>query len=216
MQFSGGPTDIYGNVTFSGGEVINSGSGNVVTFYGNVQHAGDEIRTSPTNTTVFFGNFTGAGPFTGTGAVRFEGAVSPGASPAAVPVEGDVHLGADSRLVMELAGTTAGAQYDQLHVGGLLSLDGALDVTLLDDFAPRYGDTFDLLDFGALAGRFDTIELPVLGGGLVWNTAALYSAGMITAVPEPAGWSLLVVAFSVAFATSRRARRLRVAGFRNL
>src|SRR4029453_7086343 len=120
MQFSGGPTDIYGNVSFTGGagggEMINSGSGNVVTFYGNVTNNGDEIRTSPTNTTVFFGNVTGAGTFTGTGAVRFEGSFMPGNSPAAVSAEGDLELGADSRLVMEIGGTIAGAQYDQLHV----------------------------------------------------------------------------------------------------
>jgi T5SS/PEP-CTERM-associated repeat protein len=211
MQFSGGATDIYGNVTFTGGtgggEMINSGSGNVVTYYGNVAHLGDEIRTSPTNTTVFFGNVTGNGPFTGTGAVRFEGAVSPGNSPGIMPAEGDLHFGADSRLLMELAGTSPGSQYDQLHVGGVLSLDGALDVTLLDDFTPRYGDTFDLLDFAALAGRFDTVNLPALKAGLLWDTSALYSTGTIAAVPEPAGWLLVCVGVAAAAVTIRIRRR---------
>ncbi len=164
MQFSGGPTDIFGNVTFTGGagggEMINSGGGNVVTFYDNVTHNGDEIRTSPTNTTVFFGNVTGAGPFTGTGAVRFEGTFSPGLSPAEVSMEGSVELSGDARLVMELGGTVPGDQHDQLEVDGLLSLGGKLEVTLLDGFTPRYGDAFDLFDFGTLAGRFDTLDLP--------------------------------------------------------
>src|SRR4029453_19340869 len=121
MQFSGGPTDIYGNVSFTGGagggEMINSGSGNVVTFYGNVTHNGDEIRTSPTNTTVFFGNVSGAGAYTGTGAVRFEGSFMPGNSPGRVTLEGDMQLGAASRLMIELKGTIPGDQYDQLQIG---------------------------------------------------------------------------------------------------
>ncbi len=199
MQFSGGPTDIFGNVTFTGGagggEMINSGGGNVVTFYDNVTHIGDEIRTSPTNTTVFFGNVTGNGPFTGTGSVRFEGMLAPGLSPAEVSMEGSAELSGDARLVMELGGTVPGDQHDQLEVEGLLSLGGKLEVALLDGFMPRYGDTFDLLDFGALSGRFDTLNLPVLDAGLVWDTSALYSSGAITAVPEPAGILLLFGGF---------------------
>jgi len=203
MQFSGGPTDIYGNVSFTGGagggEMINSGGANVVTFYGNVTHNGDEIRTSPTNTTVFFGDVTGAGPFTGTGAVRFEGTFAPGNSPATVEVEGDLQLGPASRLALELAGTNAGQQYDQLHVGGLLALDGTLDVSLLAGFAPRDGDRFDLIDFGSLVGRFDDVQLPDLNDGLVWDTAALYSTGTITAVPEPASILLALLGLACLF-----------------
>jgi hypothetical protein len=131
MQFSGGPTDIYGNVNFTGlvggGELINSGAGNVVTFYGDVNHNGDEIRTSPSNTTVFFRN--GGGPFTGAGVVRFEGTFSPGNSPARVAIEGDILQGASSRLEIELAGTSQRGEFDQIQVGGLLSLAGTFGYT---------------------------------------------------------------------------------------
>jgi len=85
MQFSGGPTDVYGSVSLAGtGKVINSGGYNVATFYNAVDHRGSEIRTSATNTTVFFGAVTGPGSFTGAGTVQFEGAYSPGASPALI------------------------------------------------------------------------------------------------------------------------------------
>jgi autotransporter family porin len=214
MQFSGGPTDVYGNVSFTGGtgggELINSGGANVVTFYGNVTHNGDEIRTSPTNTTVFFGDVTGAGPFTGTGAVRFEGSFAPGNSPAAVEIEGDVQLGADARLQLELGGTKPAVQYDQLHIGGVLSLDGSLDVSLLDGFVPSYGATFDLLDSASLVGQFETVHLPALDGGLGWDTTSLYTTGAITAVPEPGAW--LLVMFGVcSLAVKTLRRRLRAA-----
>jgi hypothetical protein len=95
---------------------------------------------------------------------------------------------------MELGGTIAGAQYDQLQIGGSLSLDGTLAVSLLDGFSPRYSDTFDLLDFGALDGEFQMVSLPALNAGLSWDTSALYSTGTINAVPEPATLLLAVLA----------------------
>jgi hypothetical protein len=133
-----------------------------VIFNDNVTHNGDEIRTSPTNTTVFFGNVTGAGPFTGPGTVRFEGTFSPGNSPAVVTLEGDLSLGSDAILNMELGGTSEGSQYDRLDVAGPLSIDGALEVSLLNQFQPTLGDRFDLFDYLALDGRFDNIKLPLL------------------------------------------------------
>jgi hypothetical protein len=200
MQFSGGPTDIYGNVTFTGGtgggEMINSGGANVVTFYGNVVHNGDEIRTSPTNTTVFFGDVTGAGPFTGTGAVRFEGTFAPGNSPAAVTFEGDLNLGGDARLSMEIGGTIEGSQRDHVDVAGSLLVDGTLEVLLLNQFQPAVGDRFDLFDYLALDGRFDEIKLPLLPAGHYWDATELYSSGtlLVSAIPEPAAVLIWITA----------------------
>jgi T5SS/PEP-CTERM-associated repeat protein len=197
MQFSGGPTDIYGDVSFTGGagggEIINSGGGNVVTFYGNVEHNGDEIRTSPTNTTVFFGNVTGAGPFTGTGAVRFEGTFMPGNSPGQIAMDVDVKFTDDALLVMELSGASDG-EYDQLQISGLLSLGGILEVTLQEGFSPRSGDRFNLLDFGALTGQFDAVRLPNLIGSLDWDTARLYQDGSLSVIPEPGALLLMLAA----------------------
>jgi hypothetical protein len=197
MQFSGGVADVFGAIGLvggaTGGKIINSGSGNLVTFYDDVIHNGAEIRTSAGNTSVFFGSVSGAGNFTGTGTVQFEGGYSPGNSPAAVGFEGDAALGSESSLLMELAGRERGAQYDTLLVSGLLALDGALDVTLLGGYTPAYGNTFDLLDWGGLEGAFDTINLPVLGAGLSWDTSNLYSTGAIGVVPEPATLALLAL-----------------------
>jgi hypothetical protein len=38
-------------------------------------------------------------------------------------------LGHSTRITIELGGTTAGSQYDQIHVTGQLTLDGALKVS---------------------------------------------------------------------------------------
>jgi hypothetical protein len=158
MQFSGGPTDIFGSVSFTGGagggEMINSGGSNVVTFYGDVTHNGDEIRTSATNSTVFFGTVSGAGPFTGPGAVRIEGTLVPGSSPTALTFQGSLSLAFRSRLEIELGGPEPGAEHDQLRITGPATLDGALQVSVIDGFTPSLGQSFEVLAAGAIEGQF--------------------------------------------------------------
>jgi hypothetical protein len=82
-------------------------------------------------------------------------------------------------LSIELAGTTPGTQYDQLHVTGQLSLGGTLAVALISGFTPTAGNSFDILDFGSLIGAFNTILLPALSVGLMWNTSQLYLTGTL-------------------------------------
>jgi hypothetical protein len=175
MQFSGGPTDIYGNVSFTsgagGGELINSGGANVVTFYGNVTHNGDEIRTSPTNTTVFFGDVSGAGPFTGTGAVRFEGAFSPGNSPAIINMGGNVEFGPSAAFEIEIGGLTPGTQHDRINIAGQATLNGALELSLINGFVPSPGDSFTIMTFGSRSGTFSQIVQPTMA-----QFNAIYSA----------------------------------------
>jgi T5SS/PEP-CTERM-associated repeat protein len=208
MLFSGGNTDVFGEVENLGGEgggkVITSGGGSVTTFYDNFEHRGDEVRTAPGCTTVFFGDVYGPGNFTGGGAVWLEAGYYPGSSPAAVDFEGDLVLGSGADLVMELGGLLLGSQYDHLDIAGLFAADGTLDVTLLPGFIPRPGDEFDLLNFADLDGAFDHIRLPDLAPGLAWDTSGLYATGTIGVVPEPATLSLLALGAAAAFARRRR------------
>src|SRR5439155_6907414 len=85
------------------------------------------------------GTLTGAGtvaaPVSGTGTV------SPGLPVGRLSVTGDVGLGG---LAADLAGTTAGTQYDQLAVAGAVAVAGPLHVAL--DFTPAVGDAFVLID----------------------------------------------------------------------
>jgi len=115
------------------------------------------------------------------------GTISPGNSPGMLAIEGDFTQGDDGTLLIELAGT----EHDVLQVGGEVSLDGTLEVSLVDGFQPAPGDTFDIFDFGLITGDFDEIILPALGGSLAWDDSALLAAGSISVVPEPA--SLLFV-----------------------
>ena len=116
----------------------------------------------------------------------FEGGTfSPGNSPGIVTAStvtfdrSPVTSGSPTLLV-ELGGTTPGAGYDQLHVTGQLSLAGLLQVVLVPGFMPGSGNSFDLLDWGSLAGTFSSISLPALTAGLTWNTSQLYTTGVLS------------------------------------
>lgn len=98
-----------------------------------------EIRTSTGGASVFFGAVAGAGSFTGIGTVFFEGDLRPGNSPAPVVFGGDVALGAASSSLFELGGLTRGSEYDGIDVAGALTLDGTLNIALLNAFDLQAG-----------------------------------------------------------------------------
>ena len=90
-------------------------------------------------------------------------------------------------LQAELGGTAA-ATFDRLAVIGTLYAGGILDVRLLDDYRPASGDTFDILDFSAVDGVFETLDLP--GSAANWNLTKLYTDGEIRY--RPIGTVLMV------------------------
>ncbi len=204
LAFSGGTTDVFGDVTnSSGARIVTSGAGTVTTFYDDVIHNGLEIFTGAGCSTVFFGAQSGAGSFTGTGTIYFNGDLRPGNSPASVLYEGDVVFGSASSLFLEIGGLLAGSQYDRVNVGGTLFADGTLEVALLAGFAPHFGDTFDLIDAGNFAGSFDAIDLPALAGGLEWDATNLQTTGQLRVVPEPGIGALLLSALALLGARGR-------------
>ena len=191
MVFSGDvffTEDVKNNEAFA---LIAVSGGAGATFYEDVINYG-EIRVGAGCTATFYGDLTGNGT-TGTGTVYLDGDMRPGASPGEMSFDGDVVLGMVASLEAQLAGTAPGTGYDVLDVAADLSLAGTLNVVLIDGFDPALGDTFDLLDWGALDGTFNTVNLPNLDPGLAWNTSELYSDGVIAVVPEPATLILLAV-----------------------
>ncbi len=147
------------------------------------------------NNGVIIGDFPGAieltGYVKGVGTLEYvtvTGTLSPGFSPVRMHAS-NLGIGDGGRLVMELGGTSGGSEYDQLEVAGALTLDGTLQVSLIDGFAPGVGDTFDILDFNVagLGGEFDAIELPELTGRKTWRTLDLYYTGVISVIEMLAG-----------------------------
>ena len=95
-----------------------------------------------------------------------EGTVSPGNSAGIITVQGDYSNLNSGLLQIELGGTTAGTEHDQLVVTGTATMNGTLTVTLLPGFLPELGETFFIIDHTIGTLTFDTVNLPNLAGGL--------------------------------------------------
>ena len=204
MAFAGN-TELLGDVRLSSnGQLITSGNDSLTIIFDDLEHNGAEIRTSAGASTVIFGDATGAGSYTGTGTVFFEGDLRPGNSPGIIDFEGDVVFGLNTESFFEIAGLDVG-EFDQLLVQGELNLGGELTLQFLDGFDPLLGDSFDLLDWGTLEGSFHSLNLPTLNAGLRWDTGSLYSSGTlsISNVPEPTSAALLG-AFLLGWSVRRR------------
>jgi hypothetical protein len=73
-------------------------------------------------------------------------------------VGGNYTQGATGDLVVQIGGRDAGTGYDVLSVGGTATLDGTLEIQVLDGFFAEPGDTFTILTFADRAGDFAAID----------------------------------------------------------
>jgi hypothetical protein len=208
VALSAGTSDVFGKVMNTGNGNIVTVGGGVTTFHDDMVHNGAEIRTASGARTVFLGAESGAGNFTGTGVVEFQGDLRPGNSPAAINFGGDMVLGHSARLNIELGGPLPGMNFDQLNVAGRASIDGALNVTLINSFTPVVGQRFDIITFGTLQGDFSQFIGLNLGNGLTLTPGIdghIYYLG-VTPVPEP---TALLFAGLAAFVWWRRREVIR-------
>lgn len=200
VAFSGGFSDVYGKVDNDAtGQIISAGAG-VLTFHDDVVHNGTEIRTTAGSRTVFLGGVSGAGAYTGTGTVEYQGDLRPGNSPANVFYSGSVVIGASATSHFEIGGAVPGSEYDRLTIAGAVALDGRLDINLINGFTPIAGQQFTLIDnlgTNPMQGTFSGIGegSSFLSGGQLWS--ASYAGGdgnnfVLTAVPEPTTWALIL------------------------
>jgi Ca2+-binding RTX toxin-like protein len=55
-----------------------------------------------------------------------------------------------ARINIQLGGSTAGTNFDQVDINGNAAFDGTLNVSLLNNFTPTLGSTFDVLTYDSL------------------------------------------------------------------
>lgn len=119
-----------------------------------------------------------AGSLEGTGTVTAEvqnhGTISPGESAGKLTFNGNLTYFSDAHTRIELGGLTPVTHFDQIVVNGAVTLDGALEVNLIDAgqglFTPAAGNVFEILTAtGNISGAFASISLPVLPDGLAWE-----------------------------------------------
>ncbi|MCC6358991.1 MAG: hypothetical protein IT450_09620 [Phycisphaerales bacterium] len=86
--------------------------------------------------------------------------VQPGRTLGTLSITGPYAQGAAGACEIELAGTTAGLEYDRLEIGGRVTLDGALVVRLVDGYEPMPGDRFEILTYAGRDGQFSSFSIP--------------------------------------------------------
>jgi autotransporter-associated beta strand protein len=175
LNIASGSLTLSGANTYSGGTTVNGG-----TLAVNGSIAG------PVSVN-FGGTLAGHGAVVGLAYVAFGGFLAPGNGPTSTGTLtlGSLTLNSGSQTNIKLAGATPGTQYDQVQIGGPLSLDGTLLVSLINGFMPAVGNAFDILTWptGGLTGTFASLQLPTLSGAEVWDTSQLYNTGELLVVP---------------------------------
>lgn len=150
-----------GFATFDNSGTINAASGtlqftSLIQSAGTIKLNGGNL-SSPNDITLNGGSLVGSGNITGN--LRNNGGnVAPGYSPGTINISGFYAQGANGSLTMEIGGATPGSGYDQLVVSGQASLNGTLNVTLINGFRPQVGDTFQLIALSSFTGSFATIN----------------------------------------------------------
>jgi T5SS/PEP-CTERM-associated repeat protein len=122
------------------------------------------------NVTIQFGGWV-----TGSGTINGElidsGRVGSGNSPGILTVQDDYTQNSDGLMSVEIGGTDPGSGYDQLQVSGTATIDGQLDVRLVNGFTPTVGQTFRIVTGSFFSGAFSSITQPSQAGISVSNDA---------------------------------------------
>ena len=147
-----------GSLTIAGaGEVILSGNSSF-TGVTNVQDGVLKVEgTLATSEVIVATGATlgGSGSISAPVTINADAALVPGSSPGILST-GDLTLDADADLNIEINGTTAGSEYDQIQVAGEIDLTGAT-LNISSSFTAAAGDQFLLIDnddVDAVTGNF--------------------------------------------------------------
>ncbi|MEA2475793.1 MAG: hypothetical protein QOE06_3708, partial [Thermoleophilaceae bacterium] len=134
--------------------------------------------------------------------------------PGTQTITGNYTQGLSGLLILDFAGLNPATQYDNLSIGGNVSLAGGLQVDLFNGFVPTLGQTFEILSWtGTLAGDFTSWNLPTFDGltftEIVESNRILLQVAASTATPEPSTFVLsfltLLPAMLLGAAVRRRA-----------
>ena len=208
-----------GTITGAGGTLVKSGTGpllltgtnaytGLTTVNGGLLTVNGSIAGPATVQTM--ATLGGSGTIGGAVTVQSGGALSPGSSfgdTGQLTLKSDLTLSGGSALLMEFDGTGSGL-YDQLDVQGLFAAGGTLQLTTDEGYTPALGDSFTL--FNGTTPGFESGSFLIstnLGEGLAWDTSSLALTGVVTVVPEPSTWALLLTALFLLLGWAHRPKQ---------
>ncbi|MFT5394502.1 MAG: hypothetical protein ACI8PT_004713, partial [Gammaproteobacteria bacterium] len=126
-----------------------------------------------------------------------------GNSPGTLMVQGDYQQGADAALFIELGGTEQGVKFDYLDISGQATIEGRIEVSLVDSFSPLHGASFEFLSaLGGVLGVFNQLTCTnCIGTGVSfeveYGTNFANLNAVVAPVPLPGAVWLLLSALGV-------------------
>lgn len=205
-------TSLAANGQLSTVNGANLAAGNVLNFSGNSTISGNFTNNGQvvgtTGTLSFANDVNGAGSYAGN--VQFQAAFNPGNSPATVNFNGgNATFATGSVLNMEILGSTAGVQYDQLVNINTLTFNGTLNLIFSNGYVPLAGSSFALLGFNTLNGSLAADHITVTGydrSRLDFSHLATNGVVSVTAVPEPETYAMFLAGLGMLGVVARRRR----------
>ncbi len=148
-------TTSISSVTFTNTGLVEAQAG-TLNFSGHLQTTG---ATTLAGGNLTAGSFTINGGMIGgtgtlTGAVSNSGQISPGASPGILTISGSYTQTSTGSINLEVGGATPGSQHDRLVVTGAATLNGTVNVQLINGYQPAQGSSFQVMSFGSRSGSF--------------------------------------------------------------
>jgi len=102
------------------------------------------------------GDLRGTGTIAGN-VINTDGAIHPGDSAGKLTINGSFTQTGEADLYIQMGGSVAGTDYDQLAVSGAANLGGYLNLGVFETYTPTLGDAFTIMTYGSRAGTFDRI-----------------------------------------------------------
>ena len=166
-----------GTLTLTGS---NTASGTTTVSAGGLAVTGS---TAGATTVASGATLSGTGTLGGTVTVQSGGILSPGTSPGSLTIQGDLTMDAGSTLAIEINGTTAGTQYDQLVVNGATGIGGAT-LSVVHGYTASAGDSHVIIvndAADAVTGTFSGLSeggtFTAGGDGSILHTSYAGSSG---------------------------------------
>ncbi len=113
-----------------------------------------------------------SGPGTVNANLTNAGEVDLGSNPGILAVKGNYTQTAAGALTIKVGGATAGSLFDQVNVTGTATLNGTLNVTLINGYAPGLEVSYDVLNFSSSSGSFATFNSPQINSNPAFTTSA--------------------------------------------
>jgi autotransporter family porin len=104
------------------------------------------------------GKLFGKGRVQGQIVIAPGGKYLPGDSPGVFTVDGNLTVQTGGEVDIFIGGNTAGSGYSQINVTGMAAIGGTLNIILTNGYTPPPGQTFTILNAGAVSGNFDQVN----------------------------------------------------------